>query len=81
MTLKWKWRIDVAAGRMFILNIDTWSQFQEKQKIVRGEKGASSETICNVRISRKPPITGARDNTPRNVTEATTQPRVLVEFQ
>ena len=39
-TLKWRWRIDVDAGLVFILNIDTRSQFQEKRKVVRGEKGS-----------------------------------------
>ena len=33
VTLKWRWRIDVDAGLVFILNIDTRSQFQEKQKV------------------------------------------------
>ena len=40
VTLKSRWRIDVDAGLVFILNIDTRSQFQEKQKVVRGEKGS-----------------------------------------
>ena len=35
-----RWRIDVNAGLVFILNIDTRSQFQEKRKVVRGEKGS-----------------------------------------
>ena len=39
VTLKWRWRTDVNAGLVFILNIDARSQFQEKQKVVRGEKG------------------------------------------
>ena len=39
VTLKWRWRIDVDAGFVFILNIDTRSQFQEKQNVVRMEKG------------------------------------------
>ena len=38
VTLKWRWKIDVDAGLVFILNIDTRSQFKEKRKVVRGEK-------------------------------------------
>ena len=36
--LKGRWKIDVDTGLMFILNIDTRSQFQEKRKVFRGEK-------------------------------------------
>ena len=39
-TSNWRWRIDVDAGLVFILNIDTRSQFQEKRKVIRGEKGS-----------------------------------------
>ena len=58
------------------LNIDTRHSFKKSRKLFEERKGASSETICNARISRKPPIVGARDNTPRNVTQDTTQPQV-----
>ena len=37
VTSKWRWKIDVDAGLVFILNIDTRSQFPEKRKVVRGE--------------------------------------------
>ena len=35
---KWRWKIDVDAGLVFILNIDTRPQIPEKRKVVRGEK-------------------------------------------
>ena len=38
VTSKWRWKIDVDAGLVFILNIDTRSQFPEKRKVVQGEK-------------------------------------------
>ena len=38
VTLKWRWRIDVDAGLMFILNIDTRSQYQRKAESFQGER-------------------------------------------
>ena len=54
VTWKWRWRIDVDAGLVFILNIDTGSQFQEKQKVFEEREEHKLRQISKVKGSLKP---------------------------
>ena len=61
VTLKWIWRIDVDAGLLFILNIDTRSQFQENQKVFEEREEHQQWQISKVKGNLKPLSVKVRD--------------------
>ena len=76
--LKVEMEIDVDAGLVFILNIDTRSQFPEKWKVVRGEKMSQLQNSRKAENQLENSHRRSQRKQPPNVSQATTQSQMSV---